>query len=398
MVRPTRRRQQGMAAAVLLCTVLLSLQVTSRTSLAAPTAQPNASSPTMSRAEALTRAQSWVDAKVPYNQLGYYQGYREDCVGLVSMAWGVATPGMGNTTSVFKYVTLISPDDLQPGDALVNDVGAGDPEDFRHIILFEGWVPGSNHTLYNGYQEIPGGARHSLKVPFRYTPGYDPSHYQPVRYKGITDPSQPSFYANKIVQWDGDHKTQLTSWLVTADLKRHWIPDSGTFYCLEGMGYVLVGKISAQLLDQLPDQIGNWATCSSSQPTTPVSGKLTPTPVPAASTRTPVPITPTPTATPVPPAPQTWTEQEGTLGANSFSNPHNASGLGPRLDAMASVQVSCKLYDPTITSVNPDGYWYRIASAPWNNADYIAATTFWNGDIPGHPPYTHNTDWNVANC
>ncbi len=113
-------------------------------------------------------------------------------------------------------------------------------------------------------------------------------------------------------------------------------------------------------------------------------------------TATPTPR-PTPTSTPVP-QPKTWTEQEGDFGANSFSNPHNASGMGPHLDPMVYVQVSCKLYDPYIASVNPDGYWYRIASAPWNNNYYVAANTFWNGDIPGHKPYTHNTDWNVPNC
>jgi pimeloyl-ACP methyl ester carboxylesterase len=99
-----------------------------------------------------------------------------------------------------------------------------------------------------------------------------------------------------------------------------------------------------------------------------------------------------------PPPPQTWTEQQGSHGANTFANYHNASGVGPRVDAMTYIQVSCKVYDPFIGSVNPDGYWYRIASSPWNNAYYVAANTFWNGDVPGQPPYTHNTDGNVPNC
>lgn len=136
-------------------------------------------------------------------------------------------------------------------------------------------------------------------------------------------------------------------------------------------------------------------------PTAHATATPTPSPVshggpPPTPTPTPPP-TPTPTPTPVPQQ-QTWTEQEGDLGANSFANPHNASGVGPHLDAMTYVQVSCKLYDPYIASVNPDGYWYRIASANWNNNYYVAANTFWNGDIPGQKPYTHNTDWNVPNC
>ena len=104
-------------------------------------------------------------------------------------------------------------------------------------------------------------------------------------------------------------------------------------------------------------------------------------------------------APPPPPTPApTWNEQQGSLGANTFTNPYNASGMGVKIPAYAWVQVSCKVYAPAIASANPDGYWYRIASAPWNNAYYAVANTFWNGDIPGVKPYTHNTDWAVPNC
>ncbi|MCU1281935.1 MAG: putative cell wall-binding domain [bacterium] len=92
-----------------------------------------------------------------------------------------------------------------------------------------------------------------------------------------------------------------------------------------------------------------------------------------------------------------YSEQEGHHGANTFTDYHNASGMGPRVDAASWVDVSCKVYDPYIQSVNPDGYWYRIASAPWNDQYYAAANTFMNGD-PWNGPYTHNTDWNVPDC
>ena len=83
---------------------------------------------------------------------------------------------------------------------------------------------------------------------------------------------------------------------------------------------------------------------------------------------------------------------------DTFTNPNNASGLGPRIAAYQWVDVACKVYAPQIASVNPDGYWYRIQSSPWNSAYYAPANTFWNGDVPGHTPYTHNTDFNVPNC
>jgi hypothetical protein len=101
---------------------------------------------------------------------------------------------------------------------------------------------------------------------------------------------------------------------------------------------------------------------------------------------------------PPPPPPMTWAEQETpNHPVNTFTNYHNASGMGPPIGAGQWVDVSCKVYDPFIASVNPDGYWYRIASAPWNNAYYSPANTFMNGD-PYGGPYTHNTDFAVANC
>ena len=101
---------------------------------------------------------------------------------------------------------------------------------------------------------------------------------------------------------------------------------------------------------------------------------------------------------PPPPPPQTWSEQETpNHPVNTFTDYHNASGMGPAIAAGQWIEVSCKVYDPTIQSVNPDGYWYRIASAPWSNAYYSPANTFMNGD-PYGGPYTHNTDFAVPDC
>lgn len=105
-----------------------------------------------------------------------------------------------------------------------------------------------------------------------------------------------------------------------------------------------------------------------------------------------------PTAQP-PPPPVTVTEQSGSHGSPTFTNPANAGGPGPVIPAMSYVEVSCKVHPgTTIVSANPDGYWYRIASPPWSNQYYAVANTFWNGDVPGRTPYTHNTDWAVPDC
>ncbi len=48
------------------------------------------------------------------------------------------------------------------------------------------------------------------------------------------------------------------------------------------------------------------------------------------------------TAVPPSHAAATHAEQEGHHGVNAFTNYHNASGMGPRIDPAAWVQVSCK--------------------------------------------------------
>jgi lysophospholipase L1-like esterase len=107
---------------------------------------------------------------------------------------------------------------------------------------------------------------------------------------------------------------------------------------------------------------------------------------------------PVETVPPPPPPPANHLEQETpNHPVNTFTNYHNASGMGPQIAAGQWVEVSCRVYDPTIASVNPDGYWYRIASSPWNNAYYAPANTFMNGD-PYGGPYTHNTDFSVPLC
>jgi hypothetical protein len=161
---------------------------------------------------------------------------------------------------------------------------------------------------------------------------------------------------------------------------------------------VKIGWFSATSPPFAPFDKHLWHGCDGAPP---VGGGGAGTPAPAPTTSTPVSSTPTSSGggggTSTPPAP-VWREQQGSLGANTFTNPYNASGMGPKIAAYQWVDVACKVYAPQIASANPDGYWYRIASAPWNGQYYAVANTFWNGDIPGQKPYTHNTDWAVPNC
>lgn len=100
-----------------------------------------------------------------------------------------------------------------------------------------------------------------------------------------------------------------------------------------------------------------------------------------------------------PPSPgvKTFRQQQGQYGAPTFKDPFGPAGSGQKIPARSFVEVSCKVFAPSILSAQPDGYWYRIASAPWNNEYYAVANTFMNGDVIGGP-VEHNTDFTVPDC
>src|SRR3954454_25002257 len=49
-------------------------------------------------------------------------------------------------------------------------------------------------------------------------------------------------------------------------------------------------------------------------------------------------------------------ELQSSNGANTFLNPYNASGMGPKIAADTWVDVACKVYAPQSKSANADGY------------------------------------------
>jgi hypothetical protein len=91
-------------------------------------------------------------------------------------------------------------------------------------------------------------------------------------------------------------------------------------------------------------------------------------------------------------------EEAGEGGARTYRNPRTLSQTGPSLEPFQRVKVDCRVYAPTLPSVKPDGNWYRILSDPWEGRYYAPANSFWNGDVPGKLPYTHNTDFDVPPC
>jgi hypothetical protein len=168
---------------------LAPLVVTLSTSVSL-TRQPSAEALQQVRTQSLTspneiikRAQSWVAAKVPYDERQLHDGYREDCSGLVSSAWGLTTPGY--TTKTLPSVAYpITKDQLAPGDILNNRDGDGNQLD-AHVLIFAGWANAS-HSQYNAYEENPywNGAHYTTNIPYPFWPGYSQS-YVPMRYKNL---------------------------------------------------------------------------------------------------------------------------------------------------------------------------------------------------------------------
>ncbi len=136
--------------------------------------------PATTRAAIIDRAEKWVSSAVPYDMnKNWSDGYRQDCSGYVSMAWGL--DGSEWTGSIAEYGVRIDPSELQPGDILLFHNPAN-PTKGSHVTIFGGWT-NSAHTSYLAYEETP---PHARAQPTPYAYWTNSSHFVPYRYKGLT--------------------------------------------------------------------------------------------------------------------------------------------------------------------------------------------------------------------
>ncbi|MFE9659931.1 MULTISPECIES: peptidoglycan-binding protein [unclassified Streptomyces] len=149
-------------------------------STATPAATPAATNfPAVTRAEIINRAKTWVNAKVPYSMSKYWSdGYRQDCSGFVSMAWGLGSNQW--TGSLAGFAVRITKAELQPGDMLLfhnpSNPGAG-----SHVTIFGGWTDYTrNH--YIAYEQTPPKA---IKRSTPYPYWNNANNYIPYRYRGV---------------------------------------------------------------------------------------------------------------------------------------------------------------------------------------------------------------------
>ncbi|MDX5569849.1 peptidoglycan-binding protein, partial [Streptomyces sp. ID05-04B] len=140
--------------------------------------------PVTTRSDIIGRAREWVSAQVPYNMSGYWwDGYRQDCSGFVSMAWNL--PHNEWTGSLHQFGTRISKEELRPGDILLFH-NPSDPEKGSHVVLFGGWTD-YTHSYYVVYEQTRPATRRQA-TPYAYWSHSD--RYVPYRYKGLRPAAQ----------------------------------------------------------------------------------------------------------------------------------------------------------------------------------------------------------------
>lgn len=82
----------------------------------------------ITRAQVLARANHWIKKRVQYSQSSYYDGYRQDCSGFVSMAWRLH--GSYTSSDIGSRAKRIKWSRLKPGDAVRRP---------GHVEIFDGW-------------------------------------------------------------------------------------------------------------------------------------------------------------------------------------------------------------------------------------------------------------------
>ena len=134
----------------------------------------------ISRAQILQRAQSWVAEQVPYSQVAWWSDadgiYRQDCSGYVSMAWALDQDIDFWTGNLNTVSHVIDPGQLLPGDILLST---------SHTVLFAGWA-NPTHTMFDYYEESHTGTNARFVVDAPLTE-FLVAGFTPFRYDGTVD-------------------------------------------------------------------------------------------------------------------------------------------------------------------------------------------------------------------
>ncbi|BFV56766.1 hypothetical protein KCMC57_up18700 [Kitasatospora sp. CMC57] len=170
----------------------------------------------VARADILAHAESWIGKGLLYSSTGFYGRYRTDSSGYASMAWDLETSLDTTTFIPYGIATVIAKDQLQAGDALLNDA----PGSAGHVVLFDSWTD-SSRTSYLGYEFTPAGVQHHA-IPYPYLP--DRGTFRPVRANWAAGSLSTSLAPNEFV-----HNIRLANGSWTPYLQLLGIGSAPTF-------------------------------------------------------------------------------------------------------------------------------------------------------------------------
>jgi len=139
--------------------------------------------PAVTRAEIIARAKTWANARVPYSQHAFRDGYRTDCSGYVSMAW--QTNRNYWTGDLHTIGVPIAHHELRPGDMLLFHNPA-DPHTGSHVVIFDRWTGGVGGDFLI-YEQTPPATTHRAWS----ATGYRLGNYQPFRYRNVVETIGP---------------------------------------------------------------------------------------------------------------------------------------------------------------------------------------------------------------
>ncbi|MDZ4170461.1 MAG: hypothetical protein U1E26_12550 [Coriobacteriia bacterium] len=129
-----------------------------------------ASAQAITRSTILARSKTWIVKQIPYSQHRYYRGYRQDCSGFVSMAWGLKRSYTSrNISSVARRIPVSK---LKPGDAVWKP---------GHVSIFGGWKNKQKRQYY-ALEQTTWGSHAKRRVRTI------PSRGKALRYKGVRTP------------------------------------------------------------------------------------------------------------------------------------------------------------------------------------------------------------------
>ena len=144
------------------------------------TTLPDYSSLSGARQQILSNMEARVRHQIGYSQSAYTDGYRDDCSGSVSAAWGLAKPGTNTIGLMGSSIShQIGKDELEPGDALISS---------GHVVLFGGWA-NAQHTQYYALEDdgAEGTVAHVIPYPYWSHNGVtDGGTYEPYRKNGVS--------------------------------------------------------------------------------------------------------------------------------------------------------------------------------------------------------------------